>query len=141
MIVQVKITTCPINPTRVWPAELDGKAGARAEFTGAVRREEQDRVIAALEYEVYSGMAENVMRAILDDLGRRHPCLFVHVTHRVGIVRVGEAVIHVAAAAQHRAAALSLVTEFMDRLKQEAPIWKVRALSHEELNLKMTNDE
>jgi len=133
MKVEVKITTRPIKRARVWPPELNGRAGARAEFTGVVRGGEKDRPIAALEYEAYSPMAENIMRAILHDIGRRHPCLFARVTHRIGLVRVGEVVIHVAAAAPHRTAALSLVAEFMDRLKQDVPIWKLRALNREEL--------
>ena len=133
MKVEVKTTTWPINVSRAWPDELDGRAGARAEFTGIVRGEEEGRAIAALEYEAYSPMAENVMQGIIEDLQKRHACLFVRVTHRIGIVRVGEAAIHVVAAAQHRAAALAMVTEFLDRFKQDVPIWKRRALTADEL--------
>ena len=133
MKVEIKITTWPINVARALPTELDGKAGAHAEFSGIVRGEEDGRTIAALEYEAYSPMAEKMMRAIIEDIGQRHPCLFVRVTHRVGIVPVGEAAIHVAAAAPHRAAALAMVVEFMDRLKQDVPIWKRRALTTSEL--------
>ncbi|MBI5387247.1 MAG: molybdenum cofactor biosynthesis protein MoaE [Verrucomicrobia bacterium] len=132
MQIEVKITTWPLNAQRAWPAELDGVAGARAEFIGLVRREEDGHVITALEYEAYSPMAENVMRGILEELGRRHECLFVRVTHRVGVVPVGAAAIHVLALARHRGAALGLVTEFMDRLKQDVPIWKRRAIPSEE---------
>jgi molybdopterin synthase catalytic subunit len=131
--VEVKITTWPINVARAWPAELAGQAGAHAEFTGIVRSEEDGRVIAALEYEAYSPMAETVMQALIEELARQHPCLFVRVTHRVGLVPVGEAAIHVAAAAPHRAAALAMVAGFMNRLKQDVPIWKRRAFTAEEL--------
>jgi molybdopterin synthase catalytic subunit len=41
---------------------------------------------------------------------------------------VGEAAIHVVACPVHRAAALSMVEGFMDRLKQDVPIWKTGAL-------------
>lgn len=129
MNVEVNITSWPINVARAWPAELDGRAGARAEFTGVVRSEEEGRAIAALEYEAYSPMAEKAMQAIIEELAQQHPCLFVRVTHRVGLVRVGEAAIHVAAAAPHRAAALAMVAGFVDRLKQDVPIWKRRALT------------
>jgi molybdopterin synthase catalytic subunit len=107
--------------------------GAIAEFSGLVRGEENDRDIAALEYEAYSPMAERIMREILTELGRRHPCLSVRVTHRVGIVPVGEAAIHMIVAARHRAEAFAMLTEFMNRLKQDVPIWKRRALSDAEL--------
>lgn len=128
MHLEVEITAQPIEPRRPVPPELAGALGALAEFTGVVRGQEDGQPIAALEYEAYEPMAEKVMRAIIEDLRQRHPCAFVRVTHRVGIVPVGETAIHVAAAAPHRAAALALVTEFMDRLKQDVPIWKRRAL-------------
>ena len=133
MNVEIKITTWPINVARALPAELAGVTGARAEFTGVVRGEEDGRAIAALEYEAYSPMAEKVMQEIIEDIGHRHPCLFVRVTHRVGIVPVGEAAIHIVAAAPHRAAALAMVAEFMDWLKQDVPIWKRRAFTGGEL--------
>ena len=82
---------------------------------------------------VYLPMAERVMRRIVEDLGHRHPCRWVRVTHRVGVVPVGEAAIQVAVTAAHRAAAFALVTRFMDRLKQDVPIWKRRALAPAEL--------
>lgn len=107
--------------------------GAAAEFSGLVRGEENGRDIAALEYEAYSPMAERVMREIITELGQRHPCLFVRVTHRVGIVPVGEAAIHMIVAARHRAEAFAMLTEFMNRLKQDVPIWKRRALTDAEL--------
>jgi molybdopterin synthase catalytic subunit len=37
-------------------------------------------------------------------------------------------------ASSHRKEALALVTEFMDRLKQDVPIWKRRALSAGEIS-------
>ncbi len=107
--------------------------GALAEFSGIVRGEENGRVIAALEYEAYSPMAARVMRDILAELGQRHPCLFVRVTHRIGIVPVGEAAIHIVVTARHRAEAFAMLAGFMDRLKQDVPIWKCRALSEDEL--------
>ena len=133
MNVEIKLTVWPINVARALPAGLAGRAGAHAEFTGVVRGEEEGRPIAALEYEVYSPMAEKVMREIVEDLGRRLPCLFVRVTHRVGIVPVGEAAIHILATASHRGPALAMVAEFIDRLKQDVPIWKRRALTAGEL--------
>ena len=129
MKIEIKITTGRINVDRNWPAELEGKAGADAEFTGIVRSEEDRRAIAALEYEAYSPMAENVMQGIVEALNRGQPCLWVRVTHRVGVVPVGDAAIHIVAAARHRDAAFAMVAEFMNRLKQDVPIWKCRAIA------------
>jgi len=135
MQIEIAITTQPIDLRRELPGEISGSAGAVAEFTGLVRGEEDGRPIAALEYEAYSPMAENVMQGIVEALNRGQPCLWVRVTHRVGVVPVGDAAIHIVAAARHRDAAFAMVAEFMNRLKQDVPIWKRRALSHGELKL------
>ena len=102
--------------------------GAWVEFSGIVRDEEEGRAIAALEYEAYDTMAVRVMREILEQLASQHPCQCAHVIHRVGVVPVGEAAIWIGVAAAHRKEALALVTKFMDRLKQDVPIWKRRAI-------------
>ena len=134
MHVQTGLTAGPIEMGRSLPPELAGAAGALVEFQGVVRGEEDGRAIAALEDEAYSPMAEKVMRTIVEDIARQHACLFVRVTHRVGVVPTGEAAIHVVVAAGHRAEAFAMATGFMDRLKQDVPIWKRRALSRNELD-------
>lgn len=102
----------------------DPRVGAVAEFTGTVRGEEGGRPIAALVYEAYQPMAETVMRRLLTELAKEHACLAVRVQHRVGVVGVGEAAIHIVVQARHRAEAFALLAAFMDRLKQDVPIWK-----------------
>jgi molybdopterin molybdotransferase len=51
------------------------------------------------------------------------------VIHRIGVVPVGEAAIYVGIAGRHRAEAFALLGEFMDRLKKDVPIWKLRAIA------------
>ena len=110
-----------------------GGAGAWLEFRGVVRGEENGRVIAALEYEAYSPMAEMEMRRIIAELASGQPCLFARVIHRVGIVPVGETAIYVGISARHRSEAFGLLTAFMNRLKADVPIWKRRTLAATEL--------
>jgi len=110
------------------PAPPPGQAGAWAEFRGIVRAHENDQTISALEYEAYPGMAEREIRRLLAEIAARHPCLAATVIHRIGIVPVGETAIYVGVAAKHRGAAFALLAEFMDRLKQDVPIWKRRSL-------------
>lgn len=105
-----------------------GGAGAVVQFHGIVRPEESGRRITALEYEAYPAMAEAEIRRILGDLATRWPCLAVRVDHRIGVVPVGGVAIAVTVAARHRAGAFGLLAQFMDRLKEDVPIWKRRAL-------------
>jgi molybdopterin molybdotransferase len=62
------------------------------------------------------------------EISARHPCLAAKVIHRVGIIPVGETAIYVGVAGRHRGETIALLAEFMDRLKQDVPIWKRRAL-------------
>ncbi len=132
MEIEIQLTNTPIAERLPAPATGVG-AGAWVEFRGVVRGEENGVVIAALEYEAYSPMAETEMRRIIAALADDYPCLFVRIIHRVEIVPVGEAAIYVGVAARHRAAAFRLLAEFMNLLKQDVPIWKRRALTAAEL--------
>ena len=105
-----------------------GARGAWLEFRGVVRREENGRKITALEYEAYPEMASREIRRLLEEISSRHPCLAAKVIHRVGIIPVGETAIYVGIAASHRSEAIALLTEFMNRLKQDVPIWKRRGV-------------
>jgi len=127
MEIHLELTRTPITEALPPPAGSD--LGAWVEFRGVVRGEENGQTIAALEYEAYSPMAEREMRHILEALAIGRHCLAARVIHRLGIVPVGEAAIYVGIAARHRAEAFALLGQFMDRLKQDVPIWKRRALT------------
>jgi len=103
--------------------------GALVEFSGIVRDMEEGRQITALRYEAYQPMAENQMRRILESLHALYPCLRVKVLHRIGVVPVGQSAIYISVEAEHRAEAFALASEFMNRIKQDVPIWKTEVLS------------
>jgi molybdopterin synthase catalytic subunit len=133
MEIEIQLTNAPISAQLPAPTTGGVGAGAWLEFRGVVRSEENGAVIAALEYEAYSPMAEMEMRRIIAELAGGQPSLFARVIHRIGIVPVGEAAIYVGIAARHRAEAFALLAGFMDRLKRDVPIWKRRALVAAEL--------
>ncbi len=114
------------TPSRIVcpPPEFSDCAGAVAEFWGVVRAEEKDRRIAGLIYEIYEPMAERLIRRILEELHAAHPCLAARVIHRHGVVLAGEPSIYVRVSSRHRAAAFRVLEEFMNRMKNEVPIWK-----------------
>jgi molybdopterin molybdotransferase len=126
MEITVQLTNAPI--AEKIPPPASGLAGARTEFRGLVRGEENGGPISALEYEAYPEMAEREIRRLLTEISVKHPCLAAKVIHRVGVVPVGETAIYIGVAAKHRGVAFALLAEFMDRLKQDVPIWKRRAL-------------
>jgi len=123
MKVQIEVTEMPLVCEGTKGA--DGESGAIVEFAGIVRSTEGEHTIDALRYEAYDTMARSEMERILRELEDRFPCHSVDVKHRKGHVPVGEAAIVVRVAAKHRAEAFGMLAAFMDRLKQDVPIWKV----------------
>jgi molybdopterin molybdotransferase len=51
------------------------------------------------------------------------------------MIPVGETAIYVGVASPHRAEAIALLAEFMDRLKQDVPIWKRRSIQNSEFRI------
>ena len=49
--------------------------------------------------------------------------------HRVGHLGIGGVALFVAVAASHRAQAFGCASDFVDRVKQELPIWKKQFLA------------
>jgi molybdopterin molybdotransferase len=125
MTAEIKLTREPIPQTIAPPPA--GTHGAWLEFRGVVREEENGEKISALEYEAYPEMAIREMRRLLEEISPRHPCLTAKIIHRIGIIPVGETAIYVGIESSHRAEAIALLAEFMDKLKQDVPIWKSHA--------------
>ncbi len=124
MKISIRISQSAISEGDA-PIATDG-CGALAEFRGVVRPEEAGAAIAGLDYEAYQPMAEMEMERILRGLTPQFPCEAVTVVHRVGHVPAGETSLLVRVAAKHRAEAFGLLTAFLDRLKEDVPIWKLR---------------
>jgi molybdopterin synthase catalytic subunit len=121
MIIDIAVQSTALQHDESIPAGI----GALVRFEGRVRPEENGVLIDALLYEAYMPMAQNQMHAILQELAQVWPCSLARVRHRIGLVPVGEAAIVVEVFARHRAEAFALASTFMDRLKQDVPIWKV----------------
>lgn len=128
LCIQLTSEAIPAHPAI---PDVEG-AGAWTEFRGLVRGEELGQSIAALEYEAYAAMAELEIRRLIQELSAEYPCMAMVVIHRVGVVPVSEAAIYVGVASKHRAEGFAMLAGFMDRLKQDVPIWKCRAVPEPE---------
>jgi MoaE-MoaD fusion protein len=83
------------------------------------------RDVPTLEYEAYAEMAAERLRAIAAEEADRHGLCAVAVEHRVGTVALSEPSVIVAVSAPHRGEAFAGARAVIDRVKAEAPIWKV----------------
>ncbi|MGN6376664.1 MAG: molybdenum cofactor biosynthesis protein MoaE [Sphingomonas sp.] len=95
--------------------------GAVATFVGSVRA---DDGVTELELEHYPGATERALSRVLEEAKARWSLEAARIIHRVGVMRPGEPIVFVAAAAPHRQAALDACAFMIDRLKTDAPFWK-----------------
>jgi MoaE-MoaD fusion protein len=95
------------------------RAGAVVVFEGVTRE------VGELDYEAYVEMAEPKLAAIAEEEAARHALCAVAVAHRTGTVPLSEPSVLVAVSAPHRGAAFTGARAVIDRVKAEAPIWKV----------------
>jgi molybdopterin synthase catalytic subunit len=93
-------------------------AGAVVSFQGMPRE------VAELDYEAYVEMAEERIGAILHECSERYGLAAAAAEHRTGSVPLGEASVVVCVSAPHRSEAFAAAREAIDRIKDEAPIWK-----------------
>jgi len=128
MKTHIVFTTSPIVSPAVSAAERE--IGAVLEFSGLVRELEAGRKIPGLRYEAYEPMARAQLEKICAELAAKHACAEIHFIHRLEFVPVGEASLFLRISASHRKPALALMTELIDRLKADVPIWKASDVLH-----------
>ena len=105
----------------------DGKTGAILSFLGIVRAIEADQPIEALDYDAYRPMADRMLQELAAETLARFGLLCIAVEHSVGRVPVGRCSFRLRVAAAHRREGLDAMDYFIDRLKQDVPIWKAPA--------------
>lgn len=110
-------------------AVADASHGAVATFVGMVRDHDPavEGTVTHLEYSAHPD-AERVLSQIVDEVQAEHGAV-IALTHRTGLLAVGEPAIVAAAAAAHRAAAFDACRAVVERVKAELPIWKREILA------------
>jgi molybdopterin synthase catalytic subunit/molybdopterin converting factor small subunit len=116
---RVRVTGEALDVAALSAVVRDPRAGAVVLFEGVTR------AVPELDYEAYVEMAEPKLTAIADEEAARHGLCAVAVEHRTGTVPLGEPSVIVAASAPHRGEAFAGARAVIDRVKAEAPIWKV----------------
>ncbi len=104
-------------------------AGAVVVFDGVVRSLEGARSITGLRYETYDPMAQHVLTALAQEALDKFGLMEIHVEHSRGLVAAGECSFRLRIASPHRREALDAMDWFIDRMKQDAPIWKTPEFS------------
>ena len=103
---------------------ITDEVGAIAIFVGVVRGKRNDEKVLRLEYEAYEELASKVAEKIIEDAKTKYGIIDACIQHRIGTVKVGGDVMYVLVASKHRAEAFQALSEIVERIKRELPIWK-----------------
>ncbi len=118
------LTDAPIDSRELAKRIMRSSDGACVVFEGVVRDHHEGKRVESIFYDAYRPMAEKEIEKIVDDIHMRFPHVAVAVSHRLGLLRVGEASIAIACASPHRGEAFDACRLVIDRFKQTVPIWK-----------------
>jgi molybdopterin synthase catalytic subunit len=118
-VIRARVSAEPLDLAALARLVRDPRAGAVVLFEGVTRE------VPELDYEAYAEMAVARIEAIAAEEAERHGLCGVAIEHRTGTVALSEPSVIVAASAPHRGEAFAGARALIDRVKAEAPIWKV----------------
>jgi molybdopterin synthase catalytic subunit len=121
----VRLLRAPLDPQPLLAAVAVRARGATVLFLGTVRDAHAGHEVVGIDYSAYEAMAEATLARIERELEAEHDGLALRIVHRLGALAPGEASIAIAAAAPRRAAAFDAARRALERVKREAPIWKL----------------
>lgn len=122
----VRLEATALDPGALLADFCRGRTGVGAvvSFTGLTRASTDGAAVTTLSLDAYPGYTDAVMAELEAETQARFPVLDVLVAHRWGDLAVGEPIVFVAVAAEHRRAAFEACDFLMDQLKTRAPFWK-----------------
>jgi molybdopterin synthase catalytic subunit len=104
-------------------AVADARAGAVVSFQGVVRDHDHGKGVTLLEYEGHPTAAA-VLREVAEEIAADPEVYAVAVSHRVGVLQIGDVALVAAVSTAHRAAAFAACGRLVDETKARLPIWK-----------------
>jgi molybdopterin synthase catalytic subunit len=113
----------PLSVAEHEDAVADKAAGAVVSFAGVVRDHDGGRSVTELEY-VGHPTAADVLAEIAAEFAARPGLHAVAVSHRVGMLGIGDVALACAVSAAHRGEAFTACAELVDEVKKRLPIWK-----------------
>ncbi|HEY4022121.1 MAG TPA: molybdenum cofactor biosynthesis protein MoaE [Pseudonocardiaceae bacterium] len=101
----------------------DEAAGAVVTFSGVVRDHDGGRTVRELEY-VGHPSAVDVVAEVAADMATRPGIRAIAVSHRLGLLSIGDVALAAAVSGDHRAAAFEVCSDLVDEVKRRLPVWK-----------------
>jgi molybdopterin synthase catalytic subunit len=121
--VIARVVDAPLSVAEHEDAVADKAAGAVVSFAGVVRDHDGGRGVTELEY-VGHPSAQDVLVGLAAEFAARPELRAVAVSHRIGMLGIGDVALACAVSAAHRGEAFAACAELVDEVKRRLPIWK-----------------
>ncbi len=99
-------------------------AGAIVGFAGMVRDHDGGRGVTRLEYAAHPSAQQTLDDIVAEVAECSSGVRAVAVSHRIGVLQIGDSALVAAVAADHRAAAFDACARLVDTVKARLPVWK-----------------
>ena len=99
-------------------------AGAIVGFVGMIRDHDGGRRVVRLEYSAHPSAAEVLAQVVAEVAEEASGVRAIAASHRIGVLRIGDAALVSAVAAEHRGAAFDTCARLVDTIKARLPVWK-----------------
>lgn len=124
VVLRADLTEQPIEVSEHEALVADVAAGAVVSFAGVVRNHDGGRDVVCLEYSAHPSAAQTLAEVAAEVAAGAGGVRAIAVSHRIGDLRIGDAALVAAVAADHRAAAFETCARLVDLVKERLPVWK-----------------
>jgi molybdopterin synthase catalytic subunit len=122
-IRMAEVGDTPLDLAAHEKAVADPRAGAVVSFQGVVRDHDDGKGVTLLEYEGHPTAAA-ILREVAEEIAADPNVYAVAVSHRVGVLQIGDVALVAAVSTAHRAEAFAACARLVDEAKARLPIWK-----------------
>lgn len=123
IVLRADLSESPIDVASHEALVDHSAAGAVVSFAGVVRNHDGGRGVTRLEYSAHPSAAE-VLAEVAADVAASEGVRAIAVSHRIGVLNIGDAALVAAVSADHRAAAFRTCALLVDTVKERLPVWK-----------------
>ncbi|HNF05911.1 MAG TPA: molybdenum cofactor biosynthesis protein MoaE [Mycobacterium sp.] len=123
-ILRAALTDGPLSLHEHEELVANEAAGAVVGFAGVVRNHDGGREVVRLEYSAHPLAEETLFEVLAEVAGSCTGVRALAASHRIGKLRIGDAALVAAVAADHRGAAFETCARLVDTIKERLPVWK-----------------
>ncbi|OBG19154.1 molybdenum cofactor biosynthesis protein MoaE [Mycolicibacterium celeriflavum] len=124
VVVRAGLSDQLIEPAEHEALVANAAAGAVVSFAGVVRDHDDGREVVRLEYSAHPSAPQTLADVAAEIAAGATGVRAIAVSHRIGVLEIGDAALVAAVAADHRAAAFETCARLVDVVKERLPVWK-----------------